>query len=206
MKDRPVRFPSPVIGALAPPDLLRECGRKLTDRDLWTRFQERFAGPIFKFVLRTLYECNRREDVSELVADLAQEVHVRLVQNNGQMLQSFRGETELSAVRDHIRREKAGKRFLPGVISLDEARDTVDTLKHRGDALDVQSILSWIDVERIVSTDPDRKNAQRNALIFKLHYIDGFSCAEIAEFPGFDLAASGIEAVVQKVRKRITNE
>jgi RNA polymerase sigma factor (sigma-70 family) len=214
MTDHPVRFPRPVIAPLSAADLLRECGRKLTDRDLWARFQERFAGPIFKFVLRSLYQRNRRENAQELVADLAQEVNVRLVQNNGQILRSFRGTSDFSAiaflarisssvVSDYFRRDLADKRAPGIVVSIDEAKESMESLRHEGDELDVPSILSWIDIERIVAADPDRKNSQRNALIFKLHYIDGFSCAEIAEFPGFDLEASGIEAVVQKVRKRI---
>src|SRR5438105_15442789 len=67
----------------------------------------------------------------------------------------------------------------------------------------IGSILSWIDVERIVEGDPDRKNARRNALIFKLHYIDGFQAAEIARFPGFELTKSGVESVLARMRTRI---
>jgi DNA-directed RNA polymerase specialized sigma24 family protein len=67
----------------------------------------------------------------------------------------------------------------------------------------LSSILSWIDIERVIDGDPDRKNAQRNALIFKLHYVDGFSSAEIARFPGFDLTPAGVETVLGRLRKRI---
>ena len=67
----------------------------------------------------------------------------------------------------------------------------------------LSSILSWIDIERIVEGDPDRKNARRNALIFKLHYIDGFEAGEIAQFPGFELTKSGVETVLARLRKRI---
>jgi hypothetical protein len=64
-------------------------------------------------------------------------------------------------------------------------------------------VASWIDVERIVEGDPDRKNARRNALIFKLHYIDGFEAGEIASFPGFELTKSGVETILTRLRKRI---
>ena len=67
----------------------------------------------------------------------------------------------------------------------------------------LSSILSWIDIERIVEGDPDRKSARRNALIFKLHYIDGFEAGEIARFPGFDLSKSGVETILARLRKRI---
>jgi DNA-directed RNA polymerase specialized sigma24 family protein len=67
----------------------------------------------------------------------------------------------------------------------------------------LSTILSWIDIERIVEGDPDRKNAGRNALIFKLHYIDGFEAGEIAQFPGFELSKSGVETILARLRKRI---
>ena len=66
----------------------------------------------------------------------------------------------------------------------------------------ISSILAWIDIERIVEGDPDRKNARRNALIFKLHYIDGFEAGEIAKFPGFELSKSGVETILARLRKR----
>jgi DNA-directed RNA polymerase specialized sigma24 family protein len=67
----------------------------------------------------------------------------------------------------------------------------------------LSSILSWIDIERVIEGDPDQKNAGRNALIFKLHYVDGFSSAEIANFPGFGLSKSGVETILGRLRKRI---
>ena len=71
------------------------------------------------------------------------------------------------------------------------------------DSTTLSSILSWIDIERIVDGDPDRKNARRNALIFKLHYIDGFESGEISRFPGFELTKSGVETILARLRKRI---
>ena|SRR5260370_1343276 len=67
-------------------DLLRECGEKLTDRALWTTFQERFQGLIFLYLMRALRLSRIQDDVSNVVPDLAQEVYVRLVQHNGRVL------------------------------------------------------------------------------------------------------------------------
>src|SRR2546428_13982862 len=77
-------------------DLLRECGQKLTDRALWTKFQERFQGLIFLYLMRALRLRRIQEDTSDVVPDLAQEVYLRLVQHNGRGLRSFRGTTEFS--------------------------------------------------------------------------------------------------------------
>ena len=66
-----------------------------------------------------------------------------------------------------------------------------------------QIIKPAVTVERIVEGETDRKNARRNALIFKLHYIDGFQAGEIARFPGFELTKSGVESILARMRKRI---
>ena len=91
-----------------------------------------------------------------------------------------------------IETAKAGE--MAGVPSIDSAEFDSSTLS---------SILAWIDIERIVDGDPDRKNARRNALIFKLHYIDGFESREISRFPGFELTKSGVETILARLRKRI---
>ena len=49
-----VRFRWQKAGGTSAADLLRECGEKLTDRALWTQFQERFQGLIFTYLMRAL--------------------------------------------------------------------------------------------------------------------------------------------------------
>ncbi len=205
-------------GETSAADLLRECGVKLTDRALWSTFQERFQGLIFLYLLRALRYRSIREDAAGIVPDLAQEVYLKLVQHDGRNLRSFRGDTEFSVmaflakisatvVQDYHRHSGREKRR-GQVVSIDaiQAAEFGD----RGipelpefDSNALSSILSWIDVERVVEGDPDRKNARRNALIFKLHYVDGFSSAEIARFPGFDLTQAGVGTVLGRLRKRI---
>jgi RNA polymerase sigma factor (sigma-70 family) len=195
-------------------DLLRECGQKLTDRGLWLLFQNRFQRPIFLLLLRTLKYHNKRGNVGELVSDLGQEVYVRLVQNNGNMLRNFRGDTEFSVralfarvctsvVADHFRHDGSRKRLRDNIVSIEEAKEVIEASKRERDEINFDAILSWIDIERVVAADPDRKHAQRNALIFKLHYMDGLTAEEIASYPGFDVNSSGVEAVLTRIRKRI---
>jgi DNA-directed RNA polymerase specialized sigma24 family protein len=199
-------------------DLLRECGEKLTDRVLWTKFQERFQGLIFLYLMRALRLRRIQDDVSDIVPDLAQEVYVRLVRHDGRILRSFRGTTEFSVMafltrvsfsvaQDHQRQISSEKRRAQ-VIPIESARAgeaagfrPAESPEFDPNAL--SSILSWIDIERIVERDPDHKNARRNALIFKLHYIDGFEAGEIAGFPGFELTTSGVQTILARMRKRI---
>jgi RNA polymerase sigma factor (sigma-70 family) len=211
--DNSVRFRWRGSGEISSADLLRQCGQKLTDRALWEMFQERFQRLIFTYLYRALKYHSKTDDVIEVVNDLAQEVYVRLVQHNASLLRNFRGETDLSvagllgrvcmsAVSDKFRREGAARR-MNNVISISAAKEMLETSRHERDELNLEAILSWIDVERMVAADPDQKNAQRNALIFKLHYMDGLTSGEIASYPGFDLTESGVEAVLVRLRKRI---
>ncbi len=199
-------------------DLVRECGEKLTNRELWRQFEERFQGLIFMYVLRSLHLRLIKEDVSGIVPDLAQEVYLKLVQHDGRVLRSFKGTTEfsvraflakisMSVVRDYQRRSSTDRRSAQ-VIPIDHAkaaelsgRRSADTPE--SDSSQLSTILSWIDMERVVEGDSDRKNARRNALIFQLHYINGFESGEIARFPGFELTKSGVQAILARLRKRI---
>jgi RNA polymerase sigma factor (sigma-70 family) len=217
MPDTHSRFRWQKVGETPAADLLRECGERLTDRVLWTKFQERFQGLIFLYLMRALRFRRIQDDMSDIVPDLAQEVYLRLVQHAGRILRSFRGTTEFSVmaflarvsssvVQDYQRQITSEKRRAQ-VIPIESARGgevatrSVESPEFDSNAL--SSILSWIDIERIVEGDPDRKNARRNALIFKLHYIDGFEAGEIARFPGFELTKSGVETILARLRKRI---
>ena len=98
MTDTIRRFRRHKAGEASAADLLRECGQKLTDRALWAKFQDRFQGLIFLYLLRALRFRSIQEDAAGIVPDLAQEVYMKLVQHDGRILRSFRGETEFSVM------------------------------------------------------------------------------------------------------------
>jgi RNA polymerase sigma factor (sigma-70 family) len=218
MSDHIRRFRWQKASETSAPDLLRECGEKLTDRVLWSKFQERFQGLIFLYLMRAMRLRRIQDDAADVVPDLAQEVYLRLVQHDGRILRGFRGTTEFSVmaflarisssvVQDYQRAAASDKRR-GQVVPIETARAAElggmpSTDSPEFDSSQLGSILSWIDVERIVEGDPDRKNARRNALIFKLHYIDGFQSGEIARHPGFELTKSGVETILARLRKRI---
>ena len=122
------------LEGIASEDLLRECGNRLTDPELWEEFQKRFQRRIFLYLLRACRISRGQQDaLREVVLDLAQEVYVRLVKNDGRMLQTFRGQTEFSVkaflariaasvVSDHFRYQMAEKRQAQ-VISIDYAKE-----------------------------------------------------------------------------------
>ena len=132
MPDIVRKFPGANAGETSPAELLRECGEKLTDRALWTKFQERFQGLIFLYLLRALRYRSMKDDAADIVPDLAQEVYLRLVQNDGRILRSFRGSTEFSVmaflsrisatvVQDHLRQLGSSKRR-GHIVSIDKAK------------------------------------------------------------------------------------
>jgi RNA polymerase sigma factor (sigma-70 family) len=184
---------------------------------LWRQFQERFQGLIFTYVMRSLQLRRVQDDVADIVPDLAQEVYLRLVQNEGRALRLFKGTTEFSVraflarisasvVHDyqrHAARNKRGGQVIPidSVGAAELSRKSADVPEF--DSSQLSAILAWIDMERIVEGDPDRKNARRNALIFQLHYIGGFESGEIARFPGFELTEAGVQTILARLRKRI---
>jgi RNA polymerase sigma factor (sigma-70 family) len=218
MSDNVRRFRWKKSGGSSAPDLVRECGEKLTDRQLWRQFQEQFQGLIFTYVMRSLHLRSVQDDVAGIVPDLAQEVYLRLVQNEGRALRSFKGTTEFSVraflarisasvvldYQRHTLRDKRGAQIIPidGVAAAELNRKK-STEAPEFDSSQLSAILAWIDMERVVEGDPDRKNARRNALIFQLHYIDGFKSGEIARFPGFGLTEAGVQTILARLRKRI---
>ena len=153
--------------------------------------------------------------MAELLAELAQEVYLRLCQNDGTMMQEFRADSNFavdaffarvctSVAVDYLRRTESLKRF-GNVVSVDETCESEMSGRSPRDysELNEDAILKWIDVEKVAAEDPDPKNANRNAIIFKLHFIDGLTTEEISEFPGFNLTERGVGSVISRLRKRI---
>lgn len=198
-------------------ELLRCCGEDLNNRELWSEFQRRFQRRIFLYLLRSCRAAGQSPNaLQDYLADLAQEVYVRLVQNDGRMMRTFRRDSELAVraflariatavVSDHFRYQLAGKRKAT-VISIDHARETIENLRAAREPRDpVDSLLSWIDVERELASAANRAHVARDLLIFKLYCVDGFTADELAAFPGFRLGPAGVEAAVSRVRGRLRN-
>src|SRR5947199_2027124 len=168
-------------------DLLRECGEKLTDRALWTEFQGRFQRRIFLYLMRALRLRRIQDDACDVVPDLAQEVYLRLVQHDGRVLRSFRGTTEFSVlaflgqisssvVTDYQRQLASEKRRALVVpiesIKVGELTGSRSAGAPEFDSNAIGSILSWIDVVRVVAGDPRRENRPWTDVVVKLQSID----------------------------------
>jgi RNA polymerase sigma factor (sigma-70 family) len=193
-------------------ELVRLCSEDLRNSELWEAFYSRFRRKIILYLLRAFRLLGGNSDEFVRYADdWVQEVFTKLVQNDGRIIRSFRGSTELSVyaflgsialsiVADHLRSQRALRRRAQ-VVSLDRLRDLgvprVDT------ETKVSALLDLIDVEKALREDEESKNPERDLLIFKLHFVEGLSPREIAAMPALKLTTSGLEKVLSRVRSRL---
>lgn len=207
----------PLPQDLSAADLIRACGHTLTSVTYWDEFQRRFQKRIFLYVARTLRHMRDSEaDNADYVTDLTQDVYARLVERHGRLLASFKGASDVSAyaflarvsanvVGDHVRRNTAQKRW-GNVIPLDQA--LLSERRKEVFAYDLverkmNSLLYWIDVDRLIQMEPNQRFAARNLLIFKLHYQDGKTVEEIALVRSFELTPAGVNAALERMRRRL---
>ena len=196
-------------------ELMRECAKDLRNADLWGEFHKRFRRKINLYLLRAFRALGGKSDEFDRYAeDWAQEVFTKLVQNEGRVISSFRGSTELSVyaflgsialsvVADQLRFQRALRRRAQ-VIALDQLQDF--GLPHRDSESQFSALLDLIDVERVLREDQESKNPERDFLIFKLHFVEGLSVREIASIRELNLTTSGLEKVLNRVRNRLVRK
>ena len=79
------------------PCLMRECGKDLQNTELWEEFYSRFRRKILLYLLRAFRMMGgHSEEFARYADDWIQDVFTKLVQNDGRVIRSFRGTTELS--------------------------------------------------------------------------------------------------------------
>jgi DNA-directed RNA polymerase specialized sigma24 family protein len=192
-------------------DLLRQCAKDLRNSQLWDEFYARFRRRILLYLLRAFRMMGGpSEEFIRHSDDWMQEFFTKLVQNEGRVINSFRGATEnsvyaflcsiaVSIVADQLRFQGALRRR-GQVVSLDQA----ETSSPQADCEErFSAILKLIDVEKALRSDDESKNPERDLLIFKLHFVEGLSPREIASIPALKLTTSGLEKVLGRVKNRL---
>ena len=199
-------------GPLDAAELVKQCARDLQNKDLWQEFYSRYKRKILLYLLRAFRMTGGRSDeFLRFAEDWVQEVFTKLVQNDGHVICSFRGTTEvsvnaflasiaLSIVVDQLRSQSALRRRAQ-VVPLDQLQDI--SLPRVDSGGRFSAILELIDVEKALRTDEESKNPERDLLIFKLHVVEGLSASEIASIPTLKLTTSGSEKVLSRVRHRL---
>jgi RNA polymerase sigma factor (sigma-70 family) len=209
-------------------NLLRRCLERPPDEAAWQEFVYRYHPAIKAAVAKTFrsrvtQETERRAQFpDDLIEDLVQTVYVRLVEEGNRALERFEGEHEnsiyrylgiisMNVVRDHFREAKAQKR--PKVtFSLDELLENAGDgamLKDAISSIDGQPImgsalnLTMDDVEAALIRSVSRRHRDRDALIFKLRYLDGLTLEEIRRALRLDISAMGIGSILNRINSKL---
>jgi RNA polymerase sigma factor (sigma-70 family) len=198
--------------SLEAPDLMRECGKDLQNAELWEEFYSRFRRKILLYLLRAYRMLGGPfDEFARYADDWIQDAFTKLVQNEGRVIRSFRGTTDLSVyaflgsiavsiVADQLRSQRTLRRSAQ-VVPLDELQGL--SAAHADTDAQLSAMLQVIDVERALLADEESQNPERDLLIFKLHFVEGLSAREIASMPALKLTTSGLEKVLTRVRSRL---
>ncbi|MDZ7362572.1 MAG: sigma-70 family RNA polymerase sigma factor [candidate division KSB1 bacterium] len=207
--------------------LIKLCAEAPDHREAWLLFHQRFDRSIRLFILR---ECKRkdltanRSQFEEIFNDLVQDVYLKLVQNNCRALRNYKALNEDSiyqylaiiarnAVRGYLTKVGAKKRRAK-LISLDtpvagpqenENLRLIDVVPDAGPSPDAsleaqseQQELDWL-LEQIVTG----ASKERDILIYKLHYEEGFSPEQIVEHCGIALSDKRIRNIITEIKQKI---
>lgn len=144
------------------------------------------------------------------VADLEQEVYVRLLANDRGPLRRLRSAsdgslrafvctTAANVARDHRRRLQV--RGHMRAVDEEGSEDGLFVAEGNGEAAAFARLRTSevLDVLVRVVKEP---NASRDCLIFKAHYVDGLTAAEIGAL-GLGIAPKGVEAVLYRLTSKV---
>ncbi|MEW6729737.1 MAG: sigma-70 family RNA polymerase sigma factor [Acidobacteriota bacterium] len=194
----------------------------------WQEFYQRFDRYI-KIYIKKAWKRHawlREADgtAQETLADLIQEVYLKLLEDDQQALRKFKGTAAnsffaylsriaMNIVAEHFRRQQADKRK-GQMVSTEQLLDESDA--HRAGA--------WLLTYNYLSTNCEPgllasitisqlsqlldevlmgANQERDKRIFKLHVVDGYSPQQIAAIEDFGLKVSSIESTIRRTRAKL---
>jgi RNA polymerase sigma factor (sigma-70 family) len=201
-------------------ELVSLCGRG-EHPDAWDEFVARFNPRIVRFIIRERRArgISAGTEEADVVADLAQEVYLRLLANDRRAMRNFRGATEFAVlaylariaravVGDAVRRDTSQKRSAQ-LVSIDEQEDGSVGLASKLEAGEQSApdrrLHDKLVLERLEThlLSIGSANPARDALVFQLHVIEGLSVREIAAVPGLKMSLAAVETVIRRTRERL---
>lgn len=204
-------------------DLINKCTQKTKDWEIyWREFVKRYGEKILYFVYKEFKKINGHKYTNqpeETIKDLRQEVFIRLLENEAKALIKFKSRYEwafltylntisINVVRNFIRFKKAEKRS-PELYSSGYHKNSnqvklepkaTDTL----DEMDAQFLKECL-INTLKKFYKGR-NIDRDIFIFKLYYFHGLSPKEIERLNSLKITASGIETLITRMKKILTNK
>ncbi|MEW6738273.1 MAG: sigma-70 family RNA polymerase sigma factor [Acidobacteriota bacterium] len=197
---------------------LAELCSKSPTHPAWYEFYQRFDKWIRIYITKTLRGKNKENNhcsiqTDYVVAELVQDVYVKLLADDQKALRSFNGITDnaflaylsticANTVYESHRKVCANKRSAELV--------PMEATKHLnlcGESSST-SYLAYLNINEIMillDKVETGRNSRRNKLIFKLHLTYGFTVSEIAKLPGFNLRNPAIQSIIARTRNKIVN-
>lgn len=202
------------------------------DDPAWLEFFSRFQSRIRLTVYRAFQGAAERnpgldvDRTGEMVNDLTQDVFLRLLDSERRPLARFRGRNEnsiytylnaiaINLVHDHFKRLRAQK-TPPASVSLDEPLRVADGPAEGlvlGDTLPSSSqgpeeTAQAAELRRRVAGvlgGPVRLK-KRDALVFRLYFVEGRTIDEVASCQAVRLSPSGVEKCIHRLREAVQKE
>lgn len=205
-------------------ELIKRCAQEPFNRKVWAEFYNRFDERIWLVVYR---ECNAKGIVKydsqyrEAIQDLVQDVYVRLIDDNCKALKNFVGASENSiysylgiiaknVVNNYIAKMSAQKRMsFEKLISTNLPKDEKIFIKYKVKAsysdLDDEISLAVLkeEIDVILNKILKSRDKERDKLIFKLHFYEGFSVEDLAEKFHFGLSSKRISNLITAIKKSL---
>ncbi len=211
-------------------ELIKLCARESWNRQAWLEFYSRFDERIWLVVYRNCKTLGLHKLDSQFkmtVEDLVQEVYAKLTDNNCKALTNFKGASENSiyaylgviarnVVKNYLISINAQKRSLP-----EKSLDDILMITENGQMIFVKDVIKspYSDVEDefsvvILKEEIDAildkilksKDKDRNKLIFKLYFYEGFSAEEIALQFNFGISSKRISNLTTDIKNKLRQE
>jgi RNA polymerase sigma factor (sigma-70 family) len=211
-------------------ELIRLCAQESSNRNAWIEFYNRFDERIWLVIYRESEKMGFTKEDSQFqntLKDLVQEVYLKLVANDCKALKNFTGASVNSiytylgviaknVVKNHVISINAQKRSLP-----EKSLDEVLTITENGQKIYTKDVIKSPDsdiedelsvtilkeeIDSILDNILKNKDKDRNKLIFKLCFYEGFSPEEIASQFGFGLSSKRISNLTTEIKNKLRQE
>jgi len=218
--------PAPASGKLPPlkkvqnyatistDQLVKRCAEERTPQ-LWEEFVRRFHSAIAASVVRRARVWG--ETRSEIIADLVQEIYLKLCSDNCRLLREFEPAhpaaffgylkvISVNFVNDHFKAvltDKRGGGLEPS--PLEDMAEQLPTPQGRGlSAVEFKLLSDEIDC--LLQELLQGETADRDRTIFWLYYRTGLTAAAIASLPPIQMNPKSVESVIHRLTQLLRNE
>jgi len=205
-------------------ELIQRCIELPSDQVAWQEFVRRFDEHIRITILTILrsYGKSFTPHHRDTVEDIAQAVYTRLLENRCHALRAFKGRSNenflsyLRVMAHHVAInffKSLSIKNQAGFVQKSSDKDAkigenfASQIKSRHDSFDDEAIQLFElqeHLNHLLDLVLRGANKPRDKKIFQLHYYDGLTTEEIAQFPGVDLSPHGIEVSLSRTSRRLS--